>query len=79
MPWNPVPVRVIRKPRPAPDPPRFFTRKQVAQVLRISVCTVSRHIKSGALRAYRIGNRVLIEDKDLAAWLGRQPLLAAKR
>jgi excisionase family DNA binding protein len=35
----------------------------------VSTRTVRRQIKSGALRAHRIGRRVLISDADIAAFL----------
>lgn len=46
---------------------KYLSRKDAAQVLNISLPTLSKHIKEGKIPAYRIGNRVLLKLSDLAS------------
>lgn len=36
-----------------------LTRRQAAEILQVSVCTIGRYIKSGALRATKLGRRLI--------------------
>jgi excisionase family DNA binding protein len=49
--------------------PRFLTPAEVADELRVSSMTVYRLIKSGELRAARIGKSYRIREDDVDAYL----------
>jgi excisionase family DNA binding protein len=49
--------------------PRFLTPAEVAEELRVSSMTVYRLIKSGELRAARIGKSFRIREEDVDAYL----------
>ena len=49
--------------------PRFLTPAEVADHLRVSSMTVYRLIKSGELRAARIGKSYRISEDDVDAYL----------
>lgn len=51
----------------SPTPSRMLSRDVVAKLLGISRQTVDRLIRSGELRAIKIGRRVLIPDDALDA------------
>jgi excisionase family DNA binding protein len=48
---------------------RFLTPAEVADLLRVSAMTVYRLIKSGELRAARIGKSYRISEDDVDAYL----------
>ncbi|HEX4867184.1 MAG TPA: helix-turn-helix domain-containing protein [Acidimicrobiales bacterium] len=48
---------------------RFLTPAEVAELLRVSSMTVYRLIKSGELRAARIGKSYRISEDDVDAYL----------
>ena len=48
---------------------RFLTPAEVAEQLRVSSMTVYRLIKSGELRAARIGKSYRISEEDVDAYL----------
>ena len=49
--------------------PRLLTPNEVAEHLRVSTMTVYRLIKSGELRAARIGKSFRISEDDVDAYL----------
>ena len=53
----------------SPARPRFLTPAEVADHLRVSAMTVYRLIKSGELRAARIGKSYRISEDDVDAYL----------
>jgi excisionase family DNA binding protein len=52
----------------------FLTAQEVSDLLRVSVYTVRRWIKVGALPAYKVGRGWRIKDADLDQWLDGQRL-----
>jgi excisionase family DNA binding protein len=52
-----------------PARPRFLTPAEVAEQLRVSAMTVYRLIKSGELRAARIGKSYRVLESDVDAYL----------
>jgi excisionase family DNA binding protein len=48
---------------------RFLTPREVADLLRVSSMTVYRLIKSGELRAVRVGKAYRILEEDVDAYL----------
>jgi excisionase family DNA binding protein len=63
-----MPARNVPTERP------FLTVQEVSDLLRVSVYTVRRWIKDGALPAYKVGRGWRIRDTDLDRWLdGRRP------
>jgi excisionase family DNA binding protein len=59
-----VPSLATSSPRP-----RLLTPNEVAEHLRVSTMTVYRLIKSGELRAARIGKSFRISEDDVDAYL----------
>jgi excisionase family DNA binding protein len=53
----------------SPARSRFLTPAEVAEQLRVSSMTVYRLIKSGELRAVRIGKSYRISEDDVDAYL----------
>lgn len=51
------------------DRPGFLTPREVAEALRVSDMTVYRLIKSGELRALRIGKSFRISEDDFDAYI----------
>ncbi len=47
----------------------LLTPREVAEVMRVSTMTVYRLIKSGELRAIRVGKHLRIRGNDVAAFL----------
>jgi len=52
--------------------PRFLTVLEVADQLRVSTMTVYRLIKSGELRAARVGKSYRLREEDIDAYLSKQ-------
>ena len=52
--------------------PRFLTVAEVADTLRVSTMTVYRLIKSGELRAARVGKSYRLREEDVDAYLSKQ-------
>lgn len=53
----------------APLSPKLFTRREAANELRISLPTLKKHTKTGKVKAYRIGGKVMYRADELAASL----------
>ena len=51
---------------------RFLTAAEVASLLRVSTMTVYRLIKSGELRAVRVGKSYRLREDDIDAYLSKQ-------
>jgi excisionase family DNA binding protein len=51
---------------------RFLTVLEVADQLRVSTMTVYRLIKSGELRAVRVGKSYRLGEEDVDAYLSKQ-------
>ncbi len=45
--------------------PKYLTRKQVAEMLSISLTTLWRYTAMGVISSYQIGNRVLYNQKEV--------------
>jgi excisionase family DNA binding protein len=52
-----------------PTPPKYLTRSVVAKLLHISLPTLSDWTKTGRLKSYRIGSRVLYKRDEIDAGL----------
>ena len=48
---------------------RFLTKKEVAELLRVSERVVNGYISSGNLLATKPGGKVLVEESDLQAFI----------
>ena len=44
---------------------KFFTRKQAASTLKISIPTLLEYAKKGKINAHRIGRRILFRQSDI--------------
>ena len=49
-----------------------MTLTEVAELLRVHRCTISRYAKSGELRSFRIGNRRLFKTEDVWSFFDNQ-------
>ena len=49
-----------------------MTLTEVAELLRVHRCTISRYAKSGELKSYRIGNRRLFKTQDVWSFFDNQ-------
>jgi excisionase family DNA binding protein len=45
--------------------PEYLTVREVAAIYRVNEITVRRHIRSGKLRAIKVGGRVRVEKSDV--------------
>ena len=48
-----------------PKDSKYFTRKETASLLKISLPTLNTWTKEGLLQSYRIGNRVLYKQEEV--------------
>lgn len=44
---------------------KFYTRKDVADILNISLPTLHKYMKAGTIKSHKIGNRVLFTEEDI--------------
>ncbi len=51
--------------KPAKVEPKFYTRVEAAQLLKISLPTLHAWANKGLITQSKIGNRVLIEDAEI--------------
>jgi excisionase family DNA binding protein len=56
----------------------FYTPLEVAKMLRVTRSTIYEHIKSGQLKAIRVGNRYRITKTHLEEYI-RQNVVNAKK
>lgn len=47
----------------------FYTLKEVAKMLRVSMTTIYRYVESGKLSAVKIGNSYRVTDEDLRKFI----------
>ncbi len=47
------------------SPKEFITRKEAAEILKVSVTTVINYEKRGIIQAYRIGSQIRYKQKDI--------------
>ncbi len=56
------------QPKPQPKD-KYITRREVADKISISLPTLNEYTKTGKLKAYRIGGRVLYKESEVEAAL----------
>lgn len=50
--------------------PQFYTPEQVAKILQVKTETVRRYVRSGELKAIKLGGKFIrIDNKDLEAFI----------
>ena len=49
----------------------FYTAKELAEMLKMNVITIYRNIKSGKLKAYKIGKEFRIDKKEFERFLNK--------
>jgi excisionase family DNA binding protein len=54
---------------PALDPETLYPRKALQKRVPLSLRTLDRAMAEGELPYLKIGNRVLVKEADIAAWL----------
>lgn len=47
----------------------FYTAKELAEKLRVNIMTIYRYIKSGKLKAYKIGKEFRIDKNEFDKFL----------
>lgn len=57
-----------------PTDETFLTVQEVADLMRVSTMTVYRLIKSGELRAARVGRSLRLREREVDAYLQREPI-----
>jgi len=50
---------------------KFYTAKELADILKLNVMTIYRYIDSGKLKAYKIGKEFRIEKKEFDRFLNK--------
>lgn len=55
---------------PTPEP-RYYSRRETAQKLHVTLPTLHDHTQKGLIAAHRIGSRVLYREADIEKALGR--------
>ena len=50
---------------------KYFTKKQITEMLSVHLNTVDQWIKKGWLKAHKVGGRVRIYESDLNEFLNR--------
>lgn len=50
-----------------------YSREEAARATSLSVDTIRRAINSGALRAKKVGTRIVVTESALLAWLEASP------
>jgi len=50
----------------------LLTKRQAAEILQLSIPTIDRKIRTGELRAVRLGRAVRIEPDDLREYVNRR-------
>ena len=53
------------------DQPRFLTRQEARQLLRVSASTLDAEARFGRLKVHRFGRLVRIDARDLAEYIRR--------
>lgn len=48
---------------------RIYTVEETAEILQVHIDTVRKYIKSGALRAAKIGKAYRVQESDLQAFI----------
>lgn len=48
-----------------PKEPKFYSRKETAQLLHVTLPTLSRLTKDGLITAKKVGSRILYEAEDI--------------
>ena len=59
--------------------PKFYSRKETAQLLRVTLPTLARLTKDGLITAKRVGNRILYEAEAIDAAVMENRALKYKR
>lgn len=76
---NEIVTRAIES-RIKPEIPKdYLTKKETAQLLRLSLPTLQRLTNSGKIKAYRIGRRVLYQSDEVTEALKSIETLKYKR
>ncbi len=47
----------------------FYKAEELAEVLQVNIMTIYRYIKSGKLKAYKIGKEYRIDEKEFNKFL----------
>ena len=50
---------------------RFYTAKELAEILKVDIVTVYRNIRSGKLKAHKIGKEFRIEKAEFERFLSK--------
>lgn len=48
-----------------PKDNKFYTRKETAEKLNVSLVTLTKHVYEGKITAHRVGHRVLFKAEDI--------------
>ena len=64
---------------PKPNKAKFLTRKEVAQLLNVTVTTLHEWTKLGWIQSYKVGRRVLYKEVEVISSIDRLALCKHKK
>jgi excisionase family DNA binding protein len=47
------------------DPNKYYSRKETAELLQVTLPTLHKYVRDGIIMCHRIGNRVLFKAEDI--------------
>lgn len=47
----------------------FYTAEDLAELLQVNIMTIYRYIKTGRIKAYKIGREYRVDNKEFATFL----------
>lgn len=56
-----------------PPPLKYYTRQDVANLLKVNISTINNWVKKGKIISYTIGNRVLFKSTEIESALVKIP------
>lgn len=62
-----------------PKDDKFYTRKETAKKLNVSLVTLTKHVYEGKITAHRVGHRVLFKEEDINNSLNKIDTLGGVR
>jgi len=64
---------------PVNNLPKYYSRKEVAKMLGLSLPTLDSYTSQGLIKSGRIGNRILYSEEDIQNALDNGPVKYARR
>lgn len=58
---------------------KYYTRKEAAKRVRITMPTLDKYIQEGKIKAHRLGRRVLFSEEEIKKAIEEMPFIKYKR